>query len=231
MENKTYAPPATPLTKVPLAAAGKRRLLLLLTLLMLVRILHVAVEVYASTKVRGFDFEATNLRALALLFFFVFALYKGKGEKAVPILAILGAGFMLWQAIDGDYFTLIFGAKYNSILRLYAALFVLAGMTQLVVMLFVLFDPTIQAHFRKNEEIPPLPPPPSLPAKEQPAGQPGEPQTSSLAVEQVQSENTAVPLSSPDPESTLPPPSAAQQKDALDTHPSMPTSPADEAEK
>lgn len=90
-------------------------------------------------------FSPANLIGFLVSVFFAYAAYSG--VKMFAILPIAGGLLMLYQCFTSGSFEVLMSEEYYTIIRVYAAAFVLASLIQIVVFVLIILNKKARAYF------------------------------------------------------------------------------------
>jgi hypothetical protein len=134
----------------PELAKGKKLCGIIALLWIITRALHLAVELILAFTIDIAILSATNIAALVIVILFAHGIYNG--SKAFAILPIIGGVIMTIQIFTSHIY-LMLGAEYLTIVRIYAIVFILASLAQLVLPIIVLTAKSSNLYFNTVQTI------------------------------------------------------------------------------
>ena len=134
----------------PDLAKGKKLCGIVVLLWILTRALHLAAELVLAFTIDIAILSATNIAALVIVILFSIGIYNG--TKAFAILPIIGGAIMTLQIFTAEIYTM-HGSDYLTIARVYAILFILASVAQLILPIILLVSNSSKQYFNTVQTI------------------------------------------------------------------------------
>ena len=134
----------------PDLAKGKKLCGIVVLLWILTRALHLAAELVLAFTIDIAILSATNIAALVIVILFSIGIYNG--TKAFAILPIIGGAIMTLQIFTAEIYTML-GSDYLTIARVYAILFILASVAQLILPIILLVSNSSKQYFNTVQTI------------------------------------------------------------------------------
>ena len=134
----------------PDLAKGKKLCGIVVLLWILTRALHLAAELVLAFTIDIAILSATNIAALVIVILFSIGIYNG--TKAFAILPIIGGAIMTLQIFTAEIYTML-GPDYLTSARVYAILFILASVAQLILPIILLVSNSSKQYFNTVQTI------------------------------------------------------------------------------
>ena len=134
----------------PELAKGKSLCGTIALLWIFTRALHLAVELILAFTVDIALLSVTNITALIIVILFASGIYNGM--KAFAILPVIGGALMTVQIFTSQIY-LMLGPDYLTIARIYAVVFILASLAQLILPIILLTAKSSKLYFNTVQAI------------------------------------------------------------------------------